>query len=51
MAIDYTSRLLYYTDNGLDIIAVMTMDGRDHFTIVNDGMDQPRGIVLYPAAG
>ena len=51
MAIDYTSRLLYYTDTGLDIIAVMTLDGRQHFTIVEDGMEEPRGIVLDPAAG
>jgi len=51
MAIDITSRLLYYTDTGLDIIAVMTLDGRQHITLVNDGTDEPRGIVLHPAVG
>ena len=51
MAIDYTSRLVYYTDAGLDVIAVVTMDGTEHSTIVDDRMDKPRAIVLHTAAG
>ena len=51
MAIDYTSRLVYYTDTGLDIIAVMTLDGTEHATLVDDGLDKPRAIVLHTVGG
>ncbi|KAI0238053.1 Low-density lipoprotein receptor-related protein 2 [Lamellibrachia satsuma] len=51
IAIDIASRLVYYTDTGADLIAVMTLDGSKHFTLVTEDMDQPRAIVLHPADG
>ena len=51
IAVDIVSRLVYYTDTGLDIIGVMTLDGRNHFTLLDAGLDEPRGIALHPAAG
>ena len=51
IAIDTISRLVYYTDAGADIIAVMTLDGSQHFTLVTEDMTQPRAIVLHPAKG
>ncbi|KAK2173115.1 hypothetical protein NP493_903g01036 [Ridgeia piscesae] len=51
IAVDIVSRLVYYTDTGLDIIAVMKLDGRNHFTLLDVGLDEPRGIALHPAAG
>ena len=51
MAIDTISRLVYYTDTGLDIVAVMTLDGSHHFTLVTEDMSEPRAIVLHPAKG
>ena len=51
MAIDHSSRLVYYTDTGLDIIAVMTLNGNKHLTLFTDNMEEPRGIALNPAAG
>ena len=51
IAIDIASRLVYYTDTGADLIAVMTLDGNHHFTLITEDMDQPRAIVLHPADG
>ncbi|KAI0216291.1 hypothetical protein LSAT2_031673 [Lamellibrachia satsuma] len=51
IAIDIAARLVYYTDTGADLIAVMTLDGSQHFTLVTEDMDQPRAIVLHPADG
>ncbi|KAK7483345.1 hypothetical protein BaRGS_00025405, partial [Batillaria attramentaria] len=46
MAVDPLSRLVFYTDSGLDVIAMMTMSGSRHRTIIDTDLDQPRAIVL-----
>ena len=45
IAIDSVSRLIFYTDTGNDIIAVMSIDGFAHKTIISHGLDEPRAIV------
>ncbi|WAR30551.1 DMBT1-like protein [Mya arenaria] len=48
IAVDAVSQLLFYTDTGSDIIAVMTMDGSFQSIIINQGLDEPRAIVVDP---
>ncbi|XP_041369837.1 deleted in malignant brain tumors 1 protein-like [Gigantopelta aegis] len=45
IAIDSVSRLIFYTDTGNDIIAVMSIDGFAHKIIIDHGLDEPRAIV------
>ncbi|CAH1782417.1 unnamed protein product [Owenia fusiformis] len=51
LVVDPVSRLLFYTDTGQNIIAVMSLDGAFHKTLINSGIDEPRTIVLDPKAG
>ncbi|KAK2161571.1 hypothetical protein NP493_1573g00022 [Ridgeia piscesae] len=46
LAIDMVSGLVYFTEGGADIIAAVTLDGRQHFTLVTEDMDQPQEIAL-----
>ncbi|KAK2161567.1 hypothetical protein NP493_1573g00015, partial [Ridgeia piscesae] len=46
LAIDMVSGLMYFTEGGADIIAAVTLDGRQHFTLVTEDMDQPQEIAL-----
>nr|KAG5696830.1 hypothetical protein BaRGS_030954 [Batillaria attramentaria] len=46
IAVDPLSRLVFYTDSGLDVIAMMTMSGSRHRTIIDTDLDQPRAIVV-----
>ena len=40
------SGLMYFTEGGADIIAVVALDSRQHFTLVSEDMDQPQEIAL-----
>ena len=51
LAIDYVSRLLYYTDAGRHIIAAMTLNGAYHATIISTRLHNPRAIELDPRNG
>ena len=51
IAIDFVSRLVYYTDGASDTISVMTLDGSQHFTLLTVNMDEPRDIALDIARG
>ncbi|XP_041357551.1 low-density lipoprotein receptor-related protein 6-like [Gigantopelta aegis] len=46
LTLDPVSRLIFYTDMGNDVIALMDMDDYYHKTIINTNLDQPRGIAL-----
>ncbi|XP_052233588.1 scavenger receptor cysteine-rich type 1 protein M130-like isoform X2 [Dreissena polymorpha] len=46
LAIDPESRLLFYTDTGTDVIAVLNIDTRKETVIIDSGLDQPRAITL-----
>lgn len=48
LAVDSISGLIFYTDTGNDIIAVMTLDGTISAVIVSSDLDQPRAIVADP---
>ena len=48
IAVDSVSQLVFYTDTGSNIIAVMTMDGSFQAVLISQGLDEPRAIVLDP---
>ena len=50
LAFDPASQLLYYTDSGRNLIAVMNPSGRYHKVLVRS-ISSPRAIVLDPANG
>ncbi|KAI0239136.1 hypothetical protein LSAT2_010114 [Lamellibrachia satsuma] len=51
IAVDFISGLVYYTDRASDSIAVMTLDGSQHFTLLTEDMDEPEYIALDIARG
>ncbi|KAL3836576.1 hypothetical protein ACJMK2_021998 [Sinanodonta woodiana] len=51
LAVDAVSRLLFYTDTGNDIIAVLSFDGSVQKTIINNSLYEPRAIVADPITG
>ncbi|XP_076455410.1 uncharacterized protein LOC143289997 isoform X2 [Babylonia areolata] len=51
LAVDPLSRLIFYTDAGRDLIAMLTMSTFAHKTIISTDLDEPRAIVLNTADG
>ncbi|XP_050395591.1 deleted in malignant brain tumors 1 protein [Patella vulgata] len=51
IAVDMVNRLLFYSDTGYDVIALMTLDGFEHKSVVTSGLDEPRSIVLDTLKG
>ena len=51
LAVDPLSRLIFYTDAGNDLIAMMTMSPLAIKTVIDSSLDRPRAIVLDTAAG
>ncbi|XP_071103959.1 low-density lipoprotein receptor-related protein 5-like protein [Haliotis cracherodii] len=49
ISVDSSSRKIFYTDTGNDVIAVMDMNGSNHDIIVTQELDEPRDIVLHEA--
>ena len=48
VAIDWISRKIYWSDNGLDTIEVAELDGTFGLILVNTGLELPRGIAIDP---
>lgn len=51
VAVDWLSRNLYFTDAGTDRIEVVRLDGSARKTLINEGLEKPRAIVLHPIEG
>ncbi len=51
IAVDYISRVLYYTDTGNDIIGVMDLNLTFELTLIALDLEQPRGITVDPIGG
>ena len=51
LAVDWIHRHMYWTDTGLNQIEVATLDGGLRCVLIDDGLDEPRAIVLYPSKG
>lgn len=51
LAIDYVSRLLFWSDTGEDVISVSHLDGTHRRSLIKDNLDQPRAMALEPFDG
>lgn len=51
IAVDPITRLIFYTDTGKDVIALMTLDGLTEKVLVNSSLDEPRDIEVDPFSG
>jgi hypothetical protein len=47
--VDPINRKLFYSDTGNNLIASINLDGSGYQVIVNQGLDEPRGLALVPA--
>ena len=49
IAFDWVNRKLYWTDGGRQVIEVTDeIETNLRLTLINDGLDKPRAIVLHP---
>ena len=46
IAVDFMSRLLFYTDSGNDNIVMLTLDGTQEKIVVNSSLSEPKAIEL-----
>lgn len=51
ISVDQMSGVLFYTDTGYDIIALITLDGSYSKTIIDQNLYEPRAIVTNPKTG
>lgn len=51
ISVDQVSGLLFYTDTGYNIIALITLEGTYSKTVINQDLDEPRAIVTNPQTG
>ena len=51
LAVDWVHGHMYWTDTGFNQIEVATLDGGLRCVLIDDGLDKPRAIVLYPSKG
>ncbi|XP_022109029.1 low-density lipoprotein receptor-related protein 4-like [Acanthaster planci] len=51
LAVDWLARTVYWTDAAYNWIMVSNYDGSRHRVLVEDGLDEPSGIVVHPSQG
>ena len=51
LAVDWQTRMLYWTDALLKRIEVSNLDGTQRCILISSGLDQPRDIAVHPSAG
>ncbi|XP_046337966.2 low-density lipoprotein receptor-related protein 5-like [Haliotis rufescens] len=47
IAVDSIARKIFYTDQGNKVIAALNINGTNCVTVINNGLDKPRAIVLH----
>lgn len=48
LAVDWLADNLYWTDTGRKVLEVARMDGTCRKAIVNQGLDEPRAVAIFP---
>lgn len=48
LSVDWINQKLYWTDSETDTIEVADFDGTNRITLIDSGLDKPRGIAVYP---
>lgn len=51
LAVDWQTRKLYWTDDGLMRIEVSNLDGSQRRILVSSGLSRPRDLAIHPTAG
>lgn len=51
LAVDWVSRLLYFTDEDLSVVGVASLDGRHVMVLIDHDLQLPRPIALDPQQG
>ena len=51
IAVDWMARNLYWTDTRYNKIEVARLDGSTRKAIIENNLDEPRAIALYPRLG
>lgn len=46
IAVDWSSRNVYYTDSVKDEIGVASLDGKYHKTLISEGLVNPRALAI-----
>lgn len=46
LAYDWVAKNLYWVDSRLDTIEVTSMDGANRIVLINENIEQPRGLSL-----
>lgn len=47
ISVDSVSRMLFYTDQGIHTVNVMSLDDKHHIAIINE-LDEPTAIIAVP---
>ena len=51
IAVDWMGRNMFWTDTGRNVIEVAHLDGSSRLTLLDQNLDEPRAIALYPKRG
>lgn len=51
LAVDWVARNMYWTDTGRNTIEVARLDGTARKVLVNNSLDEPRAIAVFPSKG
>lgn len=51
LAVDWVARNLYWTDTGRNTIEASRLDGSSRKVLVNNSLDEPRAIAVFPRKG
>lgn len=51
LAVDWVARNMYWTDTGRNTIEVSRLDGSARKILINNSLDEPRAIAVFPSKG
>lgn len=51
LSVDWVARNLYWTDTGRNTIEVAKLDGSCRKVLINNSLDEPRAIAVFPRKG